>query len=383
MKMAGLFAGIGGLELGLHASGHETLLFCENDPAAAAVLNERFPGIPIRSDVRDLEQLPPDTEMVTAGFPCQDLSQAGRTRGIRGSRSGLVGEVFRLLEKHDVPHLLLENVPFMLQLDKGKAVCWLVDRLEELGFHWAYRVVDSRAFGLPQRRQRVFMLASRNGVPRHALFRDSFPVEERTDFRDHACGFYWTEGKRGLGWAVDAVPTLKGGSTIGIPSPPAVWMPDGRIVTPHIRDAERLQGFSPGWTEPAERVGRAGFRWRLVGNAVSVPAAEWIGTILAEEAAPPPEDAHEFCERKSWPKAAFGSPGEDRLAVDVTTFPMQRSRPPLTRFLEEEPKPLSRRAVAGFLSRLQSGRLRYPPEFLEALQDHLEWMSNESVRETA
>ena len=98
------------------------------------------------------------------------------------------------------------------------------------------------------------------------------------------CGFYWTEGLRGLGWAVDAVPTLKGGSTIGIPSPPAIWNSgDGSITTPDIRDAERLQGFDADWTLPALDVGgvRRGHRWKLVGNAVSVPVARWVGDRLA------------------------------------------------------------------------------------------------------
>src|SRR6185369_5770580 len=60
----------------------------------------------------------------------------------------------------------------------------------------------------------------------------------------HACGFYWTEGNTGLGWAIDAVPPLKSGSALHIPSPPAIWLPETRaIVTPAIEDAERLQGF--------------------------------------------------------------------------------------------------------------------------------------------
>src|SRR5690606_35704194 len=78
-------------------------------------------------------------------------------------------------------------------------------------------------------------------------------------------GFYWTEGIRGLGAAVDAVPTLKGGSTIGIPSSPAILLPNGRVVTPDIRDAERLQGFPADWTQPAETVARKSVRWKLVG----------------------------------------------------------------------------------------------------------------------
>src|SRR5207249_4279742 len=91
-----------------------------------------------------------------------------------------------------------------------------------------------------------------------------------------------TEGTKGLGWGIDVVPTLKGGSTLGIPSPPAILMPDGRIVTPDIRDAERLQGFTADWTSCAvdNPEKRNGPRWKLVGNAVSVPVAEWLGRRL-------------------------------------------------------------------------------------------------------
>lgn len=104
--------------------------------------------------------------MVSAGFPCQDLSQAGRTVGIDGSRSGLVDHAFRLVRRTQGPRwLLLENIPFMLKLDRGRAMRHLTAELEDMGYRWAYRVVDTRAFGLPQRRQRVILLASRTEDP--------------------------------------------------------------------------------------------------------------------------------------------------------------------------------------------------------------------------
>ena len=169
LRVAALFAGIGGIERGLHHSGHQTVLLCEIEPAAQAVLRKRFPHVELRADVRELRSLP-DVDLVTAGFPCQDLSQAGRTEGIHGARSGLVGEVFRLLESSNPTWLLLENVPFMLQLDRGKGMLRLTTELVRLGFRWAYRVVDARAFGVPQRRQRVLLLASRTEDPRQPLF---------------------------------------------------------------------------------------------------------------------------------------------------------------------------------------------------------------------
>ncbi len=250
--MVGLFAGIGGLELGLGEHGWRTELLCEIDAGAQAVLRARFGDAPVHSDVTKLRALPADIELVAAGFPCQDLSQAGRTAGITGARSGLVDEVFRLVKRRRGPRwLLIENVPFMLQLGRGAAMRHITDALEDLGYTWAYRVVDARAFGLPQRRQRVLMLASRTEDPREVLFAEDAGQAIEGDADVHPCGFYWTEGVRGLGWAVNAVPTLKGGSSIGIASPPAVRLPSGEIVTPGIVDAERLQGFDPDWTAPA------------------------------------------------------------------------------------------------------------------------------------
>src|SRR6185312_9475478 len=266
-------AGIGGLELGLARSGHRSVLLCELDPGARAVLDARFPDVPKHGDICTLRDLPAETSLLTAGFPCQDLSQAGMTRGIGGARSGLVHEVFRLLKKRPVPWVLLENVPFMLQLSRGRALSVIVDAIEKLGYKWAYRVVDTRAFGLPQRRERVFFLASLHEDPRDVLFVDEADPDDVGRFKgDVPFGFYWTEGIRGLGAAIDSVPTLKGGSTIGIPSPPAILMPGGRIVKPELRDAERMQGFEADWTKPAESIsGRGrGHRWKLVGNAVTV-----------------------------------------------------------------------------------------------------------------
>ena len=376
-KIAGLFAGVGGLERGLHRAGHETLLLCENDPAAVAVLTARFPGIRLHKDVCTLRALPRESTLVAAGFPCQDLSQAGMTAGIAGSRSGLVGEVFRLIKKHRTPWLLLENVPFMLQLSRGRAMDVITTTLEEYGYRWAYRVVDARAFGLPQRRRRVYLVASLTGDPRAVLFADEagHRDEPKTNGHKAACGFYWTEGIRGLGWAVDAVPTLKGGSAIGIPSSPAILLPDGDVVMPHIRDAERLQGFPSDWTKPAEKVARPGARWKLVGNAVSVPAAAWLGRRLVKPGVvldfplSPVHGTH-------WPTAAWNV-GEGRFAVHASEWPVQRRYTSLVQFLKFAPKLLSTKATRGFLERTERSGLRFPEGFLDAVRAHEARMSRE------
>jgi len=368
-----LFAGIGGVELGLERAGHETVMLCELDDRANDVLDDRFRHVPERQhDVRGCE-LPSGIELVAAGFPCQDLSQAGRTQGMRGSESSLVSHVFRLLDTHDVPWVLLENVSNMLRLDRGDAMRYLAAELEKRDYRWAYRVLDTRAFGIPQRRKRVFLIASRVANPAASLFDMSVPEPATPDHEGRAVGFYWTEGNRGLGWAVDAVPTLKGGSGLGIPSPPAIWMSDDRIVTSDIRDAERLQGFEADWTAAAdERQGRS--RWKLVGNAVTVDVAAWVGRVIARipEHGEGPVGARPLPGDGSWPTAAFGS-SEGRYSVGVSQWPSLPARfTPIDEFLKFEPKLLSHRATAGFYKRLMASRLRRPAQFERALEAQLE-----------
>lgn len=362
LRVAGLFAGIGGLELGLSLAGHENVMLCEIDPGAKAVLKTRFPESPLVDDVNDVTVLPRGTSLLVAGFPCQDLSQAGATKGISGSQSGLVDHVFRIAKLNKVEWLLLENVSFMLQLGGGAAMRHVTNKLTESGYRWAYRIVNSLAFGVPQRRERVYILASRHNDPAPILFHDDTGPMSMADWRGKACGFYWTEGLRGLGWAIDCVPTLKGGSTLGIPSPPAIWMPDGSFVTPDIRDAERLQGFSPDWTLPAESVSRASHRWKLVGNAVTVGVAEWLGRQLMNRPTEFQATVLPMSEIVHWPRAGFCDDHEFH-AVDVSAWPVRLARPSLVEFLEFRPKPLSYKALSGFYGRLTRGNLKRPVEF--------------------
>lgn len=378
LRVAGLFAGIGGIEVGLSDVGHEATLLCEIEPGARAVLQKRFPEVELHDDVAKLSSLPGETDLLAAGFPCQDLSQAGKAVGIDGTRSSLVGEVFRLLRKRATPWVLLENVPFMLQLAQGRAMDVIVSEIERLGYQWAYRIVNSRAFGLPQRRERVILLASRNEDPRSRLFADNVPepIDPEDVLGELACGFYWTEGTRGLGWAVDAIPTLKSGSTVGIPSPPAIVLPNGSIVTPNICDAERMQGFEPGWTDPAESVVRASHRWKLVGNAVTVDVARWLGERL-RTASPPESNVEGFPLRSgsSWPCAAWNVGKGRYAAIGVSSFPVYRPRKPLHRWLKFQPALLSEKATAGFLRRAETTKkLRFPAGFLMMVREHLATM---------
>lgn len=386
MRVAGLFAGIGGVEKGFELAGLRSTLLCEIDPAAQQVLRRHFPDVEIHDDIRTLRALP-EVDVIAAGFPCQDLSQAGRTAGIAGKNSGLVSEVFKLL---DVPQtskqlkwVVLENVPFMLQLDGGRGMTHLVGELEDRGFRWAYRIVDARAFGLPQRRQRVLLVASRTEDPCSVLFAANANEPEWDEDASLAFGFYWTEGLRGLGAAIDAVPTLKGGSTIGIPSPPAILMPSGEVVTPDIRDVERLQGFPVDWTVSAEIPGRKNARWKLVGNAVSVPVATWLATQLVSINESSRDLDQPFTRgRRKWPIAAWGrvvGGKRETYFVDVSSWPVREPYQHLHEFIRFPTSPLSARATAGFLDRLNKGSLRcYPDGFKSHLAAHLQRMQDRS-----
>lgn len=376
MSVVGLFAGIGGFELAFSRAGFRTGLLCDILPTSRAVLAARFPDADYHDDVTTLRSLPSDTRVVCAGFPCQDLSQAGKTAGIEGQRSGLIGEVFRLLHDNRVRTVVVENVPFMLQLGGGQAMRSIVDEFESLGYRWAYRVVDSYAFGVPQRRERVYLVASREIEPSAVLFADENPLARPTSsLGTLAHGFYWTEGLGGLGWAVDSVPTLKNGSTIGIPSPPAILMPDGRLIKPGIRDAERMQGFDADWTLPAETVAKPSSRWSLVGNAVTVPVASWVAKRVAEPGEPLELPRTEFPTSGKLPRAAAFD-GKKRFSVSVSTDPLGIRPQHLADFLRdtEGQRLLSLKATLGFLGRTRRAKLRFEPGFIAAVERHAQAM---------
>ncbi|MET9587665.1 DNA cytosine methyltransferase [Streptomyces sp. NPDC006539] len=380
LRVAGLFTGIGGLELGFHALGARTELLCEFWDPAQTVLRKNFPGVPMHDDVRTLTGLP-DVDVVTAGFPCTDLSQAGRQAGIEGKNSGLIKHLFDLLSDSSPRWVVIENVRNMLALDKGKAMAFLVSELERLGYRWAYRVVDSRFTGIPQRRQRVLMVASKDDDPADVLLSLDAGEPKSTRYSADAFGFYWTEGNTGIGWADDAIPTLKGGSSMGISSAPAIWIPrqevGSAIVTPHIGDGEALQGFEKGWTGSVN--GRVGHRWKLVGNAVTVGVSKWLAEQLVAPQAYDRSGDIDCAGATRWPLAAWGYQGK-RWASSVSMWPTHQPYSHLLDVVDvTQAHPLSLRATKGFRTRLEASRLRYSPDFMDALKLHEKHMEAKSL----
>jgi DNA-cytosine methyltransferase len=160
-----LFAGIGGFDLAMERAGINVVATVEWDKHAQSVLARRFPNSKLYGDITGVtgEQLinagfDPANGIITGGFPCQDLSVAGRRAGLIGSRSGLFWEICRLLDETKAQNFILENVPGLLSSNEGRDMGTVIRALEERGYSLAWRVLDAQHFGVAQRRRRVFII---------------------------------------------------------------------------------------------------------------------------------------------------------------------------------------------------------------------------------
>lgn len=167
MKAVSLFSGIGGFEIAMQRAGIEVVASCEIDKKARQLLEARFPLTNHYEDVTKLtgEQLKKDgydgsNGIITAGFPCQDLSVAGLRKGLDGKRSGLFWEIIRIIDETHPKFVILENVPGLLSSKRGQDMGIVITALVDRGYGVCWRVLDSQNFGVPQRRRRVFIVAS-------------------------------------------------------------------------------------------------------------------------------------------------------------------------------------------------------------------------------
>ena len=164
MKVLDLFSGIGGFALGLEAAGFETAAFCEIDPYAQKVLKKNWPGVPIYEDVRRItaDRLVSDgigVDVITGGFPCQDISVAGNQKGIDAERSGLWSECARLLGEIRPRYAIFENVTNLLTGDGGdwfKRVLW---DISSVGYDAEWHCIPASAVGAYHHRDRVWIVA--------------------------------------------------------------------------------------------------------------------------------------------------------------------------------------------------------------------------------
>jgi DNA (cytosine-5)-methyltransferase 1 len=165
MTAISLFAGVGGFDLSLERAGIKVVASVEIDAKARVILAKHFPNSTLFNDVKEVtgEQLIaagfiPERGIITGGFPCQDLSVAGKRAGLEGERSGLFWEICRLLDETRSQEFILENVPGLLSSNNGRDMATVVNALVERGYRIAWRVLDAQYFGVPQRRRRIFIV---------------------------------------------------------------------------------------------------------------------------------------------------------------------------------------------------------------------------------
>ena len=161
MKHASFFSGVGGLDLGFERAGIHTVSVCEIDPYASSVLAERFPSAPNLGSITEVQADDiPESDIWSGGFPCQDLSVAGKRAGFSGKRSSLAFTFLDLVEQRRPRWIVLENVPGLFSSNEGADFARLLYEMEQLGYGVAWRTLDARYFGVAQRRRRVFIVGS-------------------------------------------------------------------------------------------------------------------------------------------------------------------------------------------------------------------------------
>lgn len=159
MNFVSLFSGMGGFDLGFERAGMRCVLQAEQNPDCLHVLAHHWPDVPKKKDVRRVTKRSClSADVICGGFPCQDLSVAGKRAGLGGERSGLWWEFARIIERVRPLWVSIENVPGLFSSTGGRDFALILSRLVQLGYGVAWRVLNSQYFGVPQRRRRVFIV---------------------------------------------------------------------------------------------------------------------------------------------------------------------------------------------------------------------------------
>jgi DNA (cytosine-5)-methyltransferase 1 len=173
MKFIELFAGIGAFRLGLERTGHECVWANEWLEKPRRIYERNFGEQPDARDIRDVrpEDLP-EADLIVGGFPCATFSVAGKRTGfsLEDTRGTLAFEMFRLAKDKQIPYILFENVKGLLNHDSGRTFEIILGVLDELGYDCQWELLDSQNFGVPQHRERIFLIANLRGKPRPKVF---------------------------------------------------------------------------------------------------------------------------------------------------------------------------------------------------------------------
>ena len=205
LTVGSTFTGVGGADLGFEWAGFDIKWQCESDAWKQTVLRAHWPSVELFDDICTMQD-PDPVDVMIGGFPCQDLSVAGRRKGFTGERSVLAFEFLRIAESLQPRWIVLENVPGLLSSNGGRDFARLIDEVVGCGYGVAWRILDARYFGVPQRRRRVFIVARRADSqhdPRSAS-RLALRALFESGSGDTSSGWQaWTETPRSVGDGAD------------------------------------------------------------------------------------------------------------------------------------------------------------------------------------
>jgi len=315
LTFGSLFSGIGGFDLGLERAGLQCQWQVEIDEQCNNVLERHWPAVPQYGDVRECGRHNlTAVDLICGGFPCQDLSVAGKRAGLAGERSGLWFEFHRVVTELGPRWVVIENVPGLLSSNGGRDFAIILRGLVKCGYGVAWRVLDAQYFGVAQRRRRVFIVGHLgNGRAAEVLFEpeggawNSAPGREAGEGTAAATLRGFGHGWQGqhndtnavvisVSFALNAAASPRydgesetlvtrnwqtgGDMRYGFNERPMLH--SSQIPAVGVRrltpvECERLQGFPDGWTGGQSD----STRYRQLGNAVCVPVAEWLGWRLA------------------------------------------------------------------------------------------------------
>mgnify|MGYP003111711868 CR=1 FL=1 len=166
MNVLDLFSGIGGFSLGLERAGFKTVAFCEVDKKCQAVLKKHWPDVPMFDDVSNLKgkDIEEKIDVICGGFPCQDISLAGKGAGLAGKRSGLWSEFYRLIKEIRPKYAIIENVSAL----RSRGLDQVLRALSEIGYDAEWHCITAASIGAPHRRDRIWIVAysSNEGIDR-------------------------------------------------------------------------------------------------------------------------------------------------------------------------------------------------------------------------
>lgn len=294
MRVASFFAGIGGFDLGLERAGMQVVFQSEINNFCRAVLRKHWPSVKLEGDIAELEGRDiPDADLWCGGFPCQDVSLAnqGKRKGLNGKRSGLFFEFARLIKEKTPNWIVLENVPGLLNSNSGEDFKVILQTMDELGYCVAWRVLDAKFYGTPQRRRRVFIVGSYRSIGSFEVLFNFARTELFSGTRKGKGDF--TSERLGTGNKNTALYSIQhatirrkhsaGPQAKGYRNDRETYTLDSRGTSNIVCQANdpfgvrTASGFSRGLDYS---------RFKAIGNAVSVPIIEWIGKriLLSEEA---------------------------------------------------------------------------------------------------